>query len=99
MGQDDIPGLYHCRWRQAQSLDKDTPEPRAVEPASSEPVGAVAEVGGLHHRYSGAPHRIGFWPATPVRGTLSPAVFPAKSLSSTRIDFWQGTAHKNGQFP
>ena len=42
---------YYHRSRTHLSLDKDTPEPRSVEPASSGPIRAVAEVGGLHHRY------------------------------------------------
>src|ERR1700687_3009134 len=42
---------YYHRCRAHLSLDKDTPEPRAVEPASSGPIRALAEVGGLHHRY------------------------------------------------
>jgi hypothetical protein len=34
-----------------KALDKDTPEPRAVEPADRGRVLAIPQVGGLHHRY------------------------------------------------
>ncbi len=42
---------YYQPARTHLSLDKDTPELRAVEPVSTGPIRAVAEVGGLHHRY------------------------------------------------
>jgi hypothetical protein len=42
---------YYHRSRTHLSLKKDAPEPRAVEPAANGPICAVAEVGGLHHRY------------------------------------------------
>ena len=33
------------------SLEKDTPEPRPIQPPSAGQITAIAEVGGLHHRY------------------------------------------------
>jgi putative transposase len=42
---------YYHRSRTHLALDKDAPEPRAIEPVSIGPVHALAEVGGLHHRY------------------------------------------------
>ena len=41
---------YHAS-RTHLSLAKDTPEPRAVEPAQLGAVVAIPQVGGLHHRY------------------------------------------------
>jgi putative transposase len=42
---------YYHRSRTHPSLGKDTPEPRAVQPASRGDIVALPEVGGLHHRY------------------------------------------------
>jgi transposase InsO family protein len=42
---------YYHRSRTRLALCKDAPEPRVVEPPSAGGVHAVAEVGGLHHRY------------------------------------------------
>ena len=42
---------YHHRSRTHLARCKDAPEPRVVEPPSAGRVHAVAEVGGLHHRY------------------------------------------------
>ena len=45
-------GEYYHRCRTHLSLDKDPPEPRAVElPESGEVIG-LPLVGGLHHRYT-----------------------------------------------
>jgi putative transposase len=41
---------YHCS-RTHLALDKDAPEPRAVEPPELGRVVALSQVGGLHHRY------------------------------------------------
>ena len=42
---------YYHRSRTHLSLDKDAPEPRAVQPAKLGTVVELPEVGGLHHRY------------------------------------------------
>jgi putative transposase len=42
---------YYHRSRTHLSLEKDPPEPRAVEPREKGRVIELAEVGGLHHRY------------------------------------------------
>ena len=42
---------YYQRSRTHLALDKDAPEPRAVEPPAQGRVVAIPEVGGLHHRY------------------------------------------------
>ena len=41
---------YHCS-RTHLAVDKDAPEPRAVEPPEYGRVVALPQVGGLHHRY------------------------------------------------
>jgi len=41
---------YHAS-RTHLALEKDAPEPRAVEPPAQGPVVALPQVGGLHHRY------------------------------------------------
>ena len=43
-------GYYH-RTRTHLSLQKDTPDPRPVQPPEAGPVISIPEVGGLHHRY------------------------------------------------
>jgi len=42
---------YYLRSRTHLALDKDPPIPRAVMGAERGPVIALAQVGGLHHRY------------------------------------------------
>jgi putative transposase len=42
---------YYHRWRTHLSLEKDTPDPRAVQPPEKGRGVEFAEVGGLHHRY------------------------------------------------
>lgn len=42
---------YYHRSRTHLSLEKDSPEPRPVQPPEIGPVVAVRQVGGLHHRY------------------------------------------------
>jgi putative transposase len=42
---------YYHRSRTHLALDKDSPEPRAVQPPKLGPVVSVPQVGGLHHRY------------------------------------------------
>ena len=42
---------YYHRSRTHLSLQKDSPEPRVVEPPEMGRVVAVPQVGGLHHRY------------------------------------------------
>jgi hypothetical protein len=42
---------YYHGTRTHLSLEKDTPESRSVQPPESGRVVAVAQVGGLHHRY------------------------------------------------
>lgn len=42
---------YYHRTRTHLALQKDTPEPRPVQPPEAGPVISVPEVGGLHHRY------------------------------------------------
>lgn len=42
---------YYHRTRTHLGLDKDAPEHRPASPASGGTIVAVAEVGGLHHRY------------------------------------------------
>jgi putative transposase len=42
---------YYHRSRTHLSLQKDTPEPRPIQPPSAGQIIAVPEVGGLHHRY------------------------------------------------
>ncbi len=42
---------YYHQTRTHLGLDKDTPEPRPVQPPDLGPVIAVPQVGGLHHRY------------------------------------------------
>ena len=43
---------YYHRTRTHLSLDKDSPEPREVEPPDGGEIVGVPEVGGLHHRYT-----------------------------------------------
>jgi putative transposase len=42
---------YHYDARTHLSLNKDCPQPRAVQPPSAGKIAAIAQVGGLHHRY------------------------------------------------
>jgi putative transposase len=42
---------YYHRSRTHLDLEKDTPEPRPIQPRSSGQIIAIPEVGGLHHRY------------------------------------------------
>ena len=42
---------YYHRSRTHLSLEKDSPEPRPVQPATLGRVVSVPQVGGLHHRY------------------------------------------------
>ena len=42
---------YYHRTRPHLSLEKDAPEPRAVQPPELGRVVAIPQVGGLHHRY------------------------------------------------
>jgi len=42
---------YYHRSRTHLSLEKDAPEPRAIQPSEMGSVVAVPQVGGLHHRY------------------------------------------------
>jgi putative transposase len=42
---------YYHRSRTHLSLGKDSPEPRSIQPPELGSVVAVAQVGGLHHRY------------------------------------------------
>ena len=42
---------YYLRSRTHLALGKDTPSPRPVTPPSAGRIVAIAEVGGLHHRY------------------------------------------------
>ncbi|HWA98363.1 MAG TPA: integrase core domain-containing protein [Pirellulales bacterium] len=43
---------YYHRSRTHQSLDCNAPVPRVVEPPALGPIISVAQVGGLHHRYT-----------------------------------------------
>jgi transposase InsO family protein len=42
---------YYHRSRTHLSLEKDSPEPRSIQPPEIGPVVAQPQVGGLHHRY------------------------------------------------
>ena len=42
---------YYHRWRTHLALDKDAPEPRAIQPPERGAVMERAQVGGLHHSY------------------------------------------------
>src|SRR5208283_3148410 len=42
---------YYHSSRTHLSLEKDSPEPRSIQPPAMGPVVAVPQVGGLHHRY------------------------------------------------
>jgi putative transposase len=42
---------YYHRSRTHLSLGKDSPEPRSIQPPEAGRVVALAQVGGLHHRY------------------------------------------------
>ena len=42
---------YYLRSRTHLALDKDAPEPRAVQPREFGTVVEMPQVGGLHHRY------------------------------------------------
>jgi putative transposase len=42
---------YYHRSRTHLGLDKDTPEPRAIEPPETGDIVELPQVGGLHHRY------------------------------------------------
>jgi hypothetical protein len=46
-----VTDYYHCS-RTHLSLDKDSPDPRAVQPATMGKVVEPPLVGGLHHRYT-----------------------------------------------
>jgi hypothetical protein len=43
-------GYYH-RTQTHLALQKDSPEPRSVQPPEAGPIISIPEVGGLHHRY------------------------------------------------
>jgi hypothetical protein len=43
---------YYNESRTHQSLDRNAPHPREVEPPDRGPVIAIPQVGGLHHRYT-----------------------------------------------
>ena len=43
--------VYYHRSRTHLALDKDSPEPRPIQPPGSGRIIAIPEVGGLHHRY------------------------------------------------
>ena len=46
--------LYFAYYRQSRthlSLEKDSPQPRPIQPPTMGPIMAVPQVGGLHHRY------------------------------------------------
>ncbi len=43
---------YYHSSRTHLSLNKDAPEPRAIEPPQSGEVTTLPQVGGLHHRYT-----------------------------------------------
>lgn len=43
--------FYYQRSRTHLSLEKDSPEPRSIQPPGMGSVVAVPQVGGLHHRY------------------------------------------------
>jgi putative transposase len=43
---------YYHHSRPHLSLDRNSPTPRRIEPPSEGPVVAIAQVGGLHHRYT-----------------------------------------------
>jgi len=45
---------YYHRCRTHLSLDRNSPEPRPIEPSSRGPVVSIPHVGGLHHRYARA---------------------------------------------
>lgn len=54
-----LAGEIHSDWREeivteseTRSLDNDCPDPRGVEPPEMGDVVALAQVGGLHHRYT-----------------------------------------------
>ena len=47
----DLYCAYYVRWRTHLSLHKDAPIPRTIAPPSEGRVVALAQVGGLHHRY------------------------------------------------
>ena len=42
---------YYHRSRTHLALEKDSPEPRCVQPADAGQIVAIPQVGGLHHRY------------------------------------------------
>jgi hypothetical protein len=42
---------YYHKFRTHLSLEKDAPEPRAIQGTDLGPVIEVSEVGGLHHHY------------------------------------------------
>jgi len=42
---------YYHRSRTHLALEKDSPEPRPIQPPDAGRIIAIAEVGGLHHRY------------------------------------------------
>ena len=42
---------YDHRTRTHLALQKDSPEPRSVQPLETGPIISIPEVGGLHHRY------------------------------------------------
>jgi hypothetical protein len=46
---------YYHRSRTHLALEKDSPEPRPIQPPDAGRIIAIPEVGGLHHRYDGAP--------------------------------------------
>jgi putative transposase len=46
-----IYSRYYHRTRTHLGLEKDAPDPRPVSAASAQPIIAIPEVGGLHHRY------------------------------------------------
>jgi putative transposase len=45
---------YYNTTRPHQSLDDNSPQPRAIEPPPSGRIIAIPQVGGLHHRYQRA---------------------------------------------
>jgi transposase InsO family protein len=89
---------YHCS-RTHLALDKDAPEPRAVEPPQHGRVVALPQVGGLHHRYvrraqHSSNRRLSrFVEEIGAQSALAPTVLPPAAPSTRAHAQLRGTRH------
>jgi transposase InsO family protein len=59
---------YYHRSRTHLALEKDSPEPRPIQPPEAGRIIAIPQVGGLHHRYGGGPPEPTTWNPSALSG-------------------------------